>query len=187
MKNKLLRASLLSLGAFSLFCWSVYHLAPRARYVTANPPPGAILTTSPDNVSISFSDELTHDSEISVASTITLSPAGEILYGDGKAFTAAGPDSHDSQHQTLRVNLDPGLAKGLYWVKWRTTAVRGGAQRYGRFCFAVGMPIPDHITREMPGGFREENPRFRDYRAVILGGIFLLAFGAALPYIPWRR
>jgi len=187
MSNNLLRASLLSLGALSLFCWAVYHLVPRARYVASNPQPGAILQTPPDNVSISFSNELTRNSEISVTSTITLSPSGEALYGNGKVFTATGPDSHDPLRQTLRVDLDSRLAKGFYWVKWRTTATRGGAQRYGTFCFAVGMPIPDNITRQSPGGFREESPRFRDYRAVLLGGLCLLAFGVALPYIPGRR
>ncbi|HEU5236394.1 MAG TPA: copper resistance protein CopC [Pyrinomonadaceae bacterium] len=183
----ILRAAFLVLGAVILLCWGVYRLVPRARYVSSNPQAGAVLTVPPETVSISFSNELTVDSEISVASTITLSPSGESLYGEGKVFAASGPDSHDPQNKTLRVNLDPGLAKGLYWVKWRTTAARGGAQRYGNFCFSAGMPIPTSITRDRPGGFREENPRFRDYRAVLLAGIILLTFCVALPYLPWRR
>ena len=182
-----LRASLLLLGAAALLCWVVYRLAPRARYVSSTPQPGAVLNVPPETVSIKFSDELIADSEISVASTVTLTAAGEILYGDGKTFTAAKPDPQDPEHKTLSVNLDRGLAKGLYWIKWKTTAAWGGAQRYGYFCFSAGMPIPASITRDEPGGFREENPRFRNYRAVLLAGLFLLAFGVALPYIPWRR
>ncbi|HKE58936.1 MAG TPA: copper resistance protein CopC [Pyrinomonadaceae bacterium] len=183
----ILRVSLLLLGAVILTCWVFYHLVPRASFVTSNPHPGAVLATPPETVSINFSDELAANSEISVASTITLGPSGESLYGDGKTFTSAGLDHHDPQHKTLTVNLDPGLPKGLYWVKWKTSAARGGAQRYGNFCFSAGMPIPASITRAEPGGFREENPRFRDYRAVLLGGLFLLAFAVALPYISWRR
>jgi methionine-rich copper-binding protein CopC len=182
-----LRASLLFLGAVILLCWGVYHLVPRARYVSSNPPPGAVLTEPPETVSINFSNELSPDSEISVASTVTLSPSGESVYGDGKTFTSAGPDARDPQHKTLSVKLDPALAHGLYWVRWKAVTSAVSAERYGRFCFGVGMPIAANLTRDMRSSFWERNPRFRDYRAVLLAGLLVVAFGVVLPYLPWRN
>ena len=175
----IVRCLLLLLAAVMLLFGAVDRLVPRAHYVDSDPKPGSVLSRLPSAVTITFSNELAPQSEISIASTITLTPSGELLYADGKTFSTLGPDSRDTRR--LRVDLDPGLGRGLYWVKWNAVAARGKAQRFGRLCFAVGMPFPTHITSDTPGGLMEWNYRFRDYRSVWLGGVFLLGLGILLP------
>lgn len=183
MSTKAIRLSLLVMGSvlllFGLWNW----LIPRARYVTSNPRPGAMVATTPSAVTVDFSEELDVTSRISVASTITLSAAGERIYGDGKRFIVNGPAAHDSTHRTLYVALDPDLPTGLYWVQWNAVAARGKSQRSGSFCYGVGMSVPDDIMRDMPGAIYERNYRFRDHRAVVLGGLLLVGLGLFLPQL----
>ncbi len=185
--GQIVRALLLFFGAVMLLFGVWQQLEPRANYVSSSPEPGATLATAPDGVTISFSNELTAESEVSVASTITLSPSGETIYGDGKRFTARGANRHDSMGRTLHVDLDPGLPRGLYWVRWTAVAVRGRARRSGRLCYAVGMPVPEHVTRDMPGALDERNYRWREHRATLLSGVLLLALGVFLPQFAFRN
>lgn len=187
MKLRIAQLSLLVLGvvllSFALWNW----LVPRARFVTSNPQPAAVLNASPSEVVIQFTDELARESTASVASTITLSTTGERIFGDGKRFVDQGPDVEDRDRRTLRVRLDPDLPKGLYWVQWNTVAARGRAQRSGRYCYAVGMNIPADIIRDMPGGFFERDYRYRDNRAFLAGGILLVGLGLLLFRLPINR
>jgi methionine-rich copper-binding protein CopC len=184
--GQVVRALLLVFGAIMLLFGVWQLLAPRARYVSSSPQPGSILTESPRSVTVTFSDELAPESKISVASTITLSPSGETIYGDGKRYTAQGPDPEDPQRRTLRVDLGSELTHGLYWVQWTTVARRGYAQRSGRLCYAVGMRIPAHLTRDLPGGLYERDYRKRRRRAALIGGVVLLALGAFVPSRRWK-
>jgi methionine-rich copper-binding protein CopC len=182
----IVRALLLVFGVIMLLFGVWQLLEPRARYVSSSLQPGSILPESPRSVSITFSEELAPESEISVASTITSSASGETSYGDGKRYTAQGPDPEDPQRRTLRVDLGDELTRGLYWVQWKTVARRGLAQRSGRLCYAVGMPIPAHLTRDLPEGLYERDYQERRRRAALIGGVVLLALGAFVPSRRWK-
>lgn len=178
------RLALLVIGggllAFAAWNW----LLPRARYSTSNPAANAVLTQPPETVSVQFTDALGTESTLAVVSTITLSPTGEKVYGDGKRFTASGP-SLDSR-RALSIKLDPDLANGLYWVSWSTVAARGGAKSFGNFCFSVGMPIPDGVTRDRENAVVEHDYRYRDQRAVFAGGVLLVGIALILPHFIGR-
>ena len=184
--TSLMRALLLFCGSLMLL-FGVWHLlAPSAQYVTSNPGPGSVLALPPQQVSIIFTEELASESTITVTSTIRLSPSGEQVYSDGDRFVSSGPDASDPQRRTLRVELDPNLPAGLYWVQWKAVAARGKAERFGTLCFGVGMLVPDHITRDMPGAFREHDSQRRRRRAALLGGLLLIALGGLFPHLPMR-
>ena len=135
----------------------------------------------PDALTIEFTNELHHESTVAVASTITVSPDGEKVYGDGKLFKAAAQSNNRSR--SITVPLDPNLPNGLYWVKWSTVAARAKARSFGDSCFTVGMPIPEDIIRDRPTAVVEHNSGYRDQRAVLAGGILLLALGITLPFL----
>ena len=178
-----IRLALLSLGIALLLFGMWNWLTPRARYLSSNPQANAVIAASPSLVDIQFSEELDRESTISVSSTITLSAQGEKIYGDGKRFTANGPSLEDANRRTLSVIMDRDLPKGLYWVQWTAIAARSKSQRSGRFCFGVGMSIPDHIIRDMPEAIYERDYRFREHRAVLLGGVLLVGLGFVLPHL----
>lgn len=184
--HSLSRAVLLFFGSLMLL-FGVWHLlVPKAQYATSNPAPGSVIAVPPQEVSVSFTEELDRESTITVTSTITLSPSGEQVYSDGEKFTSSGPDATDPQRRTLRVKLEPKLPAGLYWVRWKAVAARGKAQRLGTLCFGAGMLVPDHITRDMPGAFREHDYQWRRRRAALLGGLLLIALGGLLPHLRMR-
>jgi methionine-rich copper-binding protein CopC len=184
MKLKVAQLSLLVFGvvllSFAFWNW----LVPRPHFITSNPQPGAVLNASPSEVVIQFTEDLAPGSTASVASTITLSATGERVFGDGKRFVGQGPGLEDRERQALRIRLDSDLPKGLYWVQWTAVAAHGGAKRSGRYCYAVGLNIPEDIVRDMPGGFFERDYRYRDNRAVLAGGILLVGLGLLLSRWP---
>ena len=177
------KIALLSSG-FALLLFGMWNwLIPRARYLSSSPGMNAVVATSPSVVAIDFSEELARESTISVASTITLAPDGEKIYGDGKRFTAKGPGAEGTNPRSLSVSLDRDLPNGLYWVQWTAIAARGRSQRSGRFCFGVGMSVPDDTLRDMPDAVYERDYRFRDHRAVVLSGVLLVGLGLLLPHL----
>jgi methionine-rich copper-binding protein CopC len=155
-------------------------LEPRARLVESTPPAGAVLETPPAAVLLRFDEPLGGQSHLRVRSTITLSPAGEQAFGSGPEFTANGPDRSDPDRRTLRVELPANLPGGLYWVSWRTGVNPGRATRYGQYCFSVGMPIPESILAENPGGKTERDTRQRQRTGAIAGGLIFLALAAMI-------
>jgi methionine-rich copper-binding protein CopC len=179
--NRIIRGSALTIGTILLLFGVGEQLVPRASFVSANPTPGAALASPPASVAVNFNDKLAEDSEMSVSSTITLSPLGEPVYGNGPVFKTKGPDSHDPEQRTLRADLDPKLPHGLYWVNWTTVAAYGRAKSSGRFCYAVGITVPGSITREHAGGFYERDYRWRSDRAALLGGIFMVLIAVFSP------
>lgn len=184
--RQIVRALLLLMGAGMLLFGVWQQLVPRARYVSSSPEPGSSLSAPPTSVNVRFSNQLSPNSEIALASTITLSPSGEAIHGDGKRFTAKGPDASDPLGRTLRLDLSPGLSPGLYWVQWTTESVNGRAKSSGKLCYAVGMTVPEHITRDMPGGLLERDYKWREHRAVLLSSVLLIALGVFLPQLRWR-
>ena len=78
----------------------------RARFVNSNPAPGTSVYSPPTVVTVTFSEELAPQSEISVVSTVTLLPSGETSYSSGgKASTTSSIDVYDPQHRSLKAVL----------------------------------------------------------------------------------
>ena len=173
-----LRIALAGWGLILLAVGGCDLLQPRASLVESTPAAGAVLEAPPAAVVLRFDEPLGDQSHVRVASTITLSPAGEQEYGSGPEFIANGPDPSDAERRTLRVELPPGLPGGLYWVSWRTGVTPGGAARYGQFCYSVGMPIPESILAQNPGGKSERDSRQRQRTGALAGGLILLALAA---------
>jgi methionine-rich copper-binding protein CopC len=170
------RFILIVIGSLMLLFAAVDRLAPRARYINSNPAPAVSLTAPPEAVTINFSSDLAPESEISVVSTITLLSSGELSYGDGRRLTSSHPDENTSR-RSLQLNLPRELERGLYWVSWTAIAARGGAKSFGRYCFSIGMPIPEHLRDD---ALFERNYRERQYRTVFLAGVLLILLGALL-------
>jgi methionine-rich copper-binding protein CopC len=182
MTLKLATRIALLLSGFALLLFGTWSwLIPRARYLSSNPRASEVVATGPTVVAIDFSEALDRESTISVASTITVGPNGERIYGDGKRFTAKGPSQEGANPRSLTVGLDRGLPNGLYWVQWTAISARWRSQRSGRFCFGVGMSIPDDVIRDMPGAIYERDYRYREHRAMLLGGVLLVGLGLFLP------
>ena len=181
----LIRASLLLIG-FVLLCAGAWDkLVPRARYESSSPAPGAVLDQVPESVTIQFSDDLDQSSEISVVSTITLKSSGEKIFEDGKPLASNGPSLENAK--ALKVVMPSDIGYGLYWVRWKAVAARGKATRYGLLFFAVGMPIPEYLTQGLPGALSERNPNERRYRAVLLGGVLVVALGLLFPLVSRQK
>ena len=183
--SSLIRAVLLFIRAVLLVFGTWDKLRPRARYENSSPTPGAVLPRAPELVTIQFSDALDRDSEMSVVSTITLQPNGETVFEDGDPVLVHGPSPENPR--ALNIKMPSDKPPGLYWIRWRAVTAKGKAARFGSFCFGVGMPIPDHITRKTPGGFSERNERERGHRAVLLGGLLLVVLGVVFPKISGSR
>lgn len=175
-----LRVALVGWGVILLAVGGCDLLKPRASLVESTPAPGAVLEASPASVVLRFDEPLGEQAHVRVASTITLSPAQEQEFGSGPEFTANGPDPSDAHRRTLRVELPPGLPGGLYWVSWRTGVTPGGGGRYGQFCYSVGMPIPESILAENPGGKSERDSRRRQRNGALVGGLIMFALAAII-------
>ncbi len=182
-----IRLVFLVLGVVSLFVVIEDLLATRARYVSSSPSPGAMVDRASDHVTIRFSHALDPASSISVHLAASSSPSGELSHPDLQVITWAGIDSHDPQGRSLRADLIPGLAAGLYRVDWKTVAKNERASRSGTFFFGVG--IQAHLLRDLGGPLRERDtglwveetssPR----AALLVGGLLFLGSAAALPWL----
>ena len=188
LSTRLIRGLLL-LGGSLLLLYGVWSLiVPRARFVSSSPSPGATIERPPSAVTVAFSRPLDPQSTIEVLSTISLSPSGEQSFTDGATLaTTSGLDAGDARRRTLRVELPPELPGGLYVVRWTAMTEGGRARRFGTYYFGVGMPVPEHIMRDVPGALQEQDHRARERRSVVLGGVILLGLVALLPRLAQRR
>ena len=151
-------------------------VTPRARFVKSNPPAGASIGDPPAVVTVKFSNKLASESSIDVTSTIKLLPSGEFEYLAGKSVVLKSAiDRADPSGKSIRADLQPDLHKGLYWLNWRTTTAGWRTVSYGKTAFAVGMTVPDHITRNMDGPIWERNYQYRSRRAALIAGVVMLA------------
>jgi len=182
--NLILRG-LLGLSGFALLLFGVFDLViPRARFVNSKPPAAAVIDEAPSVVILNFSNKLAAESTMDVTSTIRLLPSGEMDYLAGRSVvTRSGIDSGDVSGKSMRADLRPGLHKGLYWVNWSTRTAGWRSITYGKTYFTVGMPAPEHVTRDMGGAIWERHYQWRSRRAAIIGGIVMIALGLFM----WRR
>ncbi|MEK6282565.1 MAG: copper resistance protein CopC [Acidobacteriota bacterium] len=166
------------LPGLALLLFGVWDLlVPRARFVSSNPPAGAIVTEPPSSVTITFSNKLAPESNLDVTSTIRLLPSGESEYLDGSSVVRKSGIDGDASDKSMGADLRPDLHKGLYWVSWRTKSDGWGTITYGKTYFTVGMPAPENITRDMDGAVWERNYQWRRRRGALVGGIVMILLG----------
>lgn len=182
-----IRILCLSWGLLMLLVGVADLFAPRARYVSSRPEPGSRLTAAPAEIVVTFSGGLHPDSTIRAVCTVSLLPSGEMSYSGGTdVVTESGLNPNDSSYHSLRAVLQTPLPDGLYRVDWTTVAVRGRAERFGSYYFGVGMPVPEHITREMGGVLWEQDAsenRESSRTAAMVGGVLLIGFAVLLPQL----
>jgi len=110
-----------------------------------------------------------------------------VEYLDGRSVViSSAVNPGDSRGRSMRAELRSGLHKGLYFVNWRTKSAGWGAITNGKTHFAVGMPVPEYITRDS-GTIWERNYNYRDRRAALVGGVVMIALAFALPMIRSRK
>ena len=170
---------LFGLALLLLGLWDL--IVPRARFGKSNPPAGASIGNPPAAVTVNFTHQLASESSIDVTSTIKLLPSGEFEYLAGKSVVLKSAiDRADPSGKSIRADLQPDLHKGLYWLNWRTTTAGWRTVNYGKTPFAVGMTVPDHITRDMDGPIWERNYQYRSRRAALIAGVVMLALALYL-------
>ena len=156
---------MLAFGAMEL-------LRPRARYVSSEPAPGAMLASSPAAVRVTFGRALDPSSSLSVT-RMAIDPDAE---GHATVVTRSGGlDSSDSDRSTLTTALS-GAPDGRYHVAWSSLPASGGVVRHGSFYFAVGMAVADTVTAGEE--FQESDSGARRRRHTFAGGALLLVLGA---------
>ena len=178
----ILRGALILIGLMLTLFGLAGMLVPRARFVDSTPKPGAVVSAVPSAVTINFSNKLAAESTMDVTPTIKLLPSGETEYLSGSSVVkTSGVDAKDASGKSMRANLRSNLDPGLYWVNWRTTASGWRTVAYGQFVFAVGMRIPEYITKEKDGTNWERAYQWRGGRAAFIGGLLMIALGLFLP------
>ena len=172
---------LMALGLLMLIPAGCDVLTPKARLSASDPAGGAMLSGPPSDVTLTFSDELSPSSKLTVRRTVTLDEAGQLLYTGGTPVAgASGSSALSVDRRRLRVRLPDALPGGLYLVEWTTLRASGNYTRYGDLYFGVRMKVPRSIR---DGGVsRETDPHARDRRALLGGGVLAILLGFA-----WRR
>lgn len=182
-----IRILCLASGFFMLLVAVADLLTPRARYVSSRPEPGSRLTAAPAEIVVTFSRGLHPYSTIRVVGTVSLLPSGGMSYSGGTDVVAeSGLNPDDPSHHSLRAVLQTRLPDGLYRVDWTTVAVRGGAERFGSYYFGVGLPVPEHIVREMGDVLQEQDAGeyWESSRtAAVVGGVLLIVLAVLLPQL----
>ena len=150
----------------------------RPHFVSSFPEPGQSMASPPTAVTVTFSEELSPVSTISVVSTVTEKTSGELSYSGGeKVNTTSAIDIYSPPNRSLKTILQLDLPNGLYRVDWNAVAAKTRAQRFGSFYFGAGMPVPDHILREGTDSLREKDFEYeKGGRASALGGGFIFIF-----------
>ena len=147
----------------------------RPHFASSHPKPGQSMASPPTAVTVTFTEELSPESTISVVSTVIVKPSGELSYfGGEKVNTTSAIDIYGPLHRSLKAILQLDLPNGLYRVDWNALAAKTRAQRFGSFYFGAGMPVPDHILREGTNSLREKDFEYEEgWRASALGGGFI--------------
>jgi len=161
----------------------------RPHFASSHPKPGQSMASPPTAVTVTFTEELSPESTISVVSTVIVKPSGELSYfGGEKVNTTSAIDIYGPLHRSLKAILQLDLPNGLYRVDWNALAAKTRAQRFGSFYFGAGMPVPDHILREGTDSLREKDFEYeKGWRASALGGGFIFIFiGLFLKQFPRR-
>jgi copper transport protein len=156
MRRALVVAAFAALGVVGLIPSASAHALLRS----STPAGGALLTTAPPEVSITFTEQ--PDVRLSIL---------HVLDSTGADVTKARARAVPGQPLQLRLPL-PQLAKGVYVVTWRVVSRVDGHLTAGSFSFGVGVaPTAEPVSTAGPS-----------YRpsALSVAGRFGLAMGLAL-------
>lgn len=99
----------------------------------SNPADGATLDEPPDQVSLTFTEELDTD-----GSSVAIFDRNEQQVDDGNG----GVDLNDLDHQRLVVGLPASLANGAYTVRWTAVSTEDGDVTTGAIGFTIGAVAP---------------------------------------------
>jgi methionine-rich copper-binding protein CopC len=115
--------------------------------LSASPAEGAVLTESPEQVRLTFAEEI---SETGNSLGVFNEKNVQVDLGDG------GVDLNDPQHEALVASL-PALSEGIYLVKWKVTLTDGDSSE-GQYTFGIGNVIlpaapVEHDENDTKSGF----------------------------------
>lgn len=119
-----------AIGAVALYAvGAARDVSAHASFVSANPMDKQVLTSAPDAVTMTFTENLAS----SPGSFISVSVNGDSAATGGSTVSA-------SNTKSMSLPLKPGLPNGKYSVFWKTTSADDGGVTFGRFSFFVGQP-----------------------------------------------
>ncbi len=150
------------LGGFVLWLALVAGVAIAAAHsdvAESNPADGASLDKAPEQVSLTFTEELdTNGSSLAVFDQ------------NGQQVGTGGLDLNDLDHTRMVVSLPASLANGAYTVRWTAVSADDGDATNGEIHFSVGgaAPLGAQPARETSGA-----------PTALLLALALLAIGAA--------
>jgi len=101
-----------------------------AHYISSTPAKGAVLTTAPTSISITFAEEIQNTSG---------SFGLTVMDKDGASAEASAPKLASGDAMTLTVGLKSGLANGRYEVHWNNVSSVDGDAATGAFSFYIGV------------------------------------------------
>jgi len=171
---------LMALGVLMAIPSACGLLMERQLLTATDPAGGVSLASPPSDVTLTFSDDLSPSSRISVHRTVTLDETGRQQHTGGRRVAdASGSSALSVDRRSLRVRLPDRLPGGLYVVEWTTVRARDSDERHGDLYFGVRMPVPRSIRDG--GASRERDPSEPDRRETLVGGILAILTGLA-----WR-
>jgi copper resistance protein C len=144
-----------------------------AALVSADPPVGGTLTTTPYTLTATFDDELTPD-----GSSILVENANGDQVAQGTVSTA------DAHVQTAEL---PALPDGEYTVRWTAVSADDAAVERGTYTFNVGSAAPATITpAPSPVPIDGNGGAPEDLYALLIAGV-LIAIVVGIVIIRGRR
>ena len=117
-----------------------------ANYESSTPAKGEVLTASPPQVSITFTQDVQRITG-TFAIDVGAEPAGG---GPAAESITAGPTVlDDNDRSIMTVPLQPNLAPGRYVVRWKNVSDTDGDSAEGAFSFYVGVqPTAEDLTAD---------------------------------------
>jgi methionine-rich copper-binding protein CopC len=128
-KEVMMRGATFLAAVLLLLLCGVQPVAAHAEFVRSDPVPGAVLSTSPSEVRLWFSEPL--EAQFSYIRLVDTS-------GNDLDVPASEIDSTDNYQMFIRTGT---LRDGLYTVVWRGISAADGHGTNGSFTFTVGRGV----------------------------------------------
>lgn len=114
--------------------------AAHARLKESTPAVGEVLTASPPQVSITFSNDIQR-----ISGTYDIAVANEA----GQSFTAGPPVIAEQDRSLMTVPLQPNLPPGRYVVTYKNSSDADGDPFEGGYAFYIGVePTPEQLAAD---------------------------------------
>lgn len=132
--NAVIAAVLIGLA---LLCGSVSSAGAHAELARSNPPADGLSVTSPDVLTLTFTEDVELESP---------APRIDLLDDSGEAVGASPlPIGRSNDPRTLVVDV-PDLDRGTYTVSWTVTSATDGHTLTGAYAFRVGGGLPPGLA-----------------------------------------